>query len=90
MISHSKNLFAKNNRALLASVEELYVGSLSYTELMSRLVRKGPVFRRGGLGGGTSPQEPPVLTPVLLSDKNCRSPLRAGKSLTLSSIMGRY
>ena len=33
-ISHSKNLFAKNNRALLASVEELYGGSLSHNELL--------------------------------------------------------
>ena len=33
-ISHSKNLFAKNNRALLASVEELYGGSLSQNELL--------------------------------------------------------
>ena len=33
-ISHSKNLFAKNNRALLATVEELYGGSLSQNELL--------------------------------------------------------
>ena len=33
-ISHSKNLFAKNNRELLASVEELYGGSLSQNELL--------------------------------------------------------
>ena len=33
-ISHSKNLFAKNNRALLAFVEELYGGSLSQNELL--------------------------------------------------------
>ena len=33
-ISHSKNLFAKNNRALLAFLEELYGGSLSQNELL--------------------------------------------------------
>ena len=44
-ISHSKNLFAKNNRALLASVEELYGGSLSQNELLLRLVCR-PCERR--------------------------------------------
>ena len=44
-ISHSKNLFAKNNRALLASVEELYGGSLSQNELLPRLVCR-PCERR--------------------------------------------
>ena len=41
-ISHSKNLFAKNNRALIASVpvEELYGRSLSQNELLQRLVCK--------------------------------------------------
>ena len=41
-ISHSNNLFAKNNRALLASVpvEELCGGSLSQNELLQRLVCK--------------------------------------------------
>ena len=44
-ISHLKNLFAKNNRALLASVEELYGGSLSQIELLPRLVCR-PCERR--------------------------------------------
>ena len=37
-ISHSKNLFAKNNRMLLASVEELYGSSLSQNKLLLHLV----------------------------------------------------
>ena len=61
-------------------------GSLSQTEPLPCLVCKGTGFSSGRTGGGTSPQEPPVLP----SKKNCRSPLRAGKSLSLSSTMGRY
>ena len=44
-VSHSKNLFAKNNRALLASVEELYGSSLSQNELLPHLVYR-PCERR--------------------------------------------
>ena len=44
-IAHSKNLFAKNNRALLAAAEELYGGSFSQSELLPRLICR-PCERR--------------------------------------------
>lgn len=44
-ISHSKNLFAKNNRALLATAEELYGACLSQSEDLPRVICR-PCERR--------------------------------------------
>ena len=44
-IAHPKNMFAKNNRVLLAAAEELYGGSFSQSELLPRLVCR-PCERR--------------------------------------------
>ena len=44
-IAHSKNLFAKNYRALLTAAEELYGGSFSQSELLPRLICR-PCERR--------------------------------------------
>ena len=44
-IAHSKNLFAKNYRALLTAAEELYGRSFSQSELLPRLICR-PCERR--------------------------------------------